>query len=176
MDADKLRKLLEESGKTDLSVLISAKEQAKAKVLDDPTQGNLLALEKAEKLLKAVMGKDSETSESNRFTKSEFVVGEPLLPTKFALGQNYPNPFNPETIIRFDIPEVSDNTVETRLLIYNVRGELVKRLVDEEYEPGFHEVLWDGRNDWGTMVSSGIYFYTFSAENFYTARKMILLK
>ena len=75
MDDDKLRKLLEESGKTDLSVLISAKEQAKAKVLDDPTQGNLLALEKAEKLLKAAMGKDSETSESNRFTKTKKQTG-----------------------------------------------------------------------------------------------------
>ncbi|MFQ5582971.1 MAG: FlgD immunoglobulin-like domain containing protein [Calditrichia bacterium] len=99
--------------------------------------------------------------------------GDNLLPDKFALLQNYPNPFNPTTTIKYQLPISS----EVRLEIYNMLGQKIRTLVDETMKPGYYEVVWDGRNSHGQQVSSGIYFYRFTAgEDFIRTNKMILMK
>ncbi len=112
---------------------------------------------------------------------SPFVVGtgsitgmddRPTLPTTNALHQNVPNPFNPVTTIRYNI--VDNNHV--RLNIYDVAGRLVRTLVNENQRPNYYEVSWDGTNDTGQTVATGIYFYRLTAGNFIQTRKMLLLK
>jgi hypothetical protein len=98
------------------------------------------------------------------------------LPKAFALGQNYPNPFNPSTTIAYDIPDTETSAVSVQLKVYNVRGQVVKALVDEAKDAGHYVVQWDGRNEKGETVSSGVYFYRIKAGSFVTTRKMVLLK
>lgn len=99
-------------------------------------------------------------------------VSTPNTPRVFSLSQNYPNPFNPKTIIRFGLPK--DSWV--KLEVYNVLGQKVKTLVDEKLTPGLKEVEWDGVNDKGFEVASGIYFYKISADDFSDIKKMVMLK
>lgn len=94
------------------------------------------------------------------------------LPTKFALNQNYPNPFNPTTEIRFDLPTRS----KINISIYNVLGQRVKTLLDDEKAAGSYVADWDGTSDGGNSVSSGVYFYRMQAGNFQETKKMMLLK
>jgi hypothetical protein len=90
-----------------------------------------------------------------------------------SLSQNYPNPFNPTTTIDFTVKELAPVSVK----IYNVSGQLVKTLVNDRFEPGVtHQVSWDGRNDAGQAVSSGVYFYKLVTKNFTQTKKMVLLK
>jgi len=99
------------------------------------------------------------------------------LPSTFDLGQNYPNPFNPRTTIPFQIPGVGGQmSVPTTLKIYNANGQVVRILVDGEKGPGSYLVIWDGRNDFGEEVSSGIYFYRLAAGDFIDSKKMALLR
>lgn len=95
-----------------------------------------------------------------------------LTPTVFAVEQNYPNPFNPMTTIRYALPKTDD--VEIR--VYNITGQQVKTLVDKPHEAGYYSVVWDGRNDLGSQVSSGTYFYVIKAGKNEAMRKMVLLK
>ena len=95
-----------------------------------------------------------------------------LLPKVFALEQNYPNPFNPETIIRYALPKAAP----VRIAIYNLLGQQVKKLVDKEQLPGFHQVHWDGTNDAGLKLASGLYVYRMEAGQFVKIRKMMMLK
>ena len=97
------------------------------------------------------------------------------LPRVFSLSQNYPNPFNPSTTIRYDIPGGSV-TVPVRLLVYDIRGRLVRKLVDRDREPGRYQVHWDGRDDRGASVSSGVYLYRIEAGEFKSIRKMVLVR
>jgi hypothetical protein len=89
------------------------------------------------------------------------------LPDKFALAQNYPNPFNPTTQISFDLPVASRVTLD----VYNVLGQRVTTLVDDNMEAGTHVVQFDGAS-----YSSGVYFYRISAGNFTQTKKMVMLK
>ena len=100
------------------------------------------------------------------------VVVELQLPDKFQLLQNYPNPFNPQTTIRFQLPKAA----ATRISIYNMLGQEVKRIVDRQMEPGYHEVLWDGRNEAGMQVGSGVYYYRIEAGEFRDTKKMAMLR
>ncbi len=94
-------------------------------------------------------------------------------PTVFSLGTNRPNPFNPSTTIAFDVPQVAHIT----LTIYNVLGQEVIRLIDEQRSPGRYEVAWNGRNAQGAGVSTGIYMYRLtSSTGFAEAKRMTLLK
>ena len=95
-----------------------------------------------------------------------------LVPNLFALHQNYPNPFNPKTEIRFDLPEATVVDIS----IYNLMGQKVKTLANKEVSPGYHVMQWDGTNDNGGMVSTGMYFYTLNTEKFHAMRKMLFLK
>ena len=94
------------------------------------------------------------------------------LPTSFELAQNYPNPFNPETNISFSLPEQTNVSLE----IYNVLGEKVRVLIHDSYDAGQHVVVWDGKNDNGSEVSSGIYFYRMQTEANFQTKKMLFLK
>jgi len=93
-------------------------------------------------------------------------------PGSFSLGQNAPNPFNPTTTISYDLPQAT----EVRLQIYNVLGQNVKTLVDDFQEAGAHNVIWNGTDNTGTQVASGIYFYRIEAGSFTDTRKMMMLK
>jgi len=94
------------------------------------------------------------------------------LPTTYAVSQNYPNPFNPSTTIKYQLPQTSD----VQLQIFNVLGQKVRTLVNSKVEAGYHEAIWDGRNDLGHQVASGIYIYKFQAGNFQKTLKLMLLK
>jgi tartrate-resistant acid phosphatase type 5 len=97
---------------------------------------------------------------------------EKEIPTVFALDQNYPNPFNPTTTIQFELP--SQANVEVR--VYNLLGEEVVTLVNEVREAGVHTVVWNGMNNAGVQVTSGIYFYRMKAGSFTAIKKMVLLR
>ncbi len=97
---------------------------------------------------------------------------ETPLPQSYALEQNYPNPFNPTTTIRFALPE--DGSVS--LKIYNAQGQLVRTLVSDSYQAGYHNLEWDTTNDAGLKVASGIYFYRLVSGDFQQVKKMLLLK
>ncbi|HEX9750581.1 MAG TPA: FlgD immunoglobulin-like domain containing protein [candidate division Zixibacteria bacterium] len=101
----------------------------------------------------------------------------PLVPSSYSLVQNYPNPFNAGTVIRFNVPRSdAGDLTNVKLVVYNVLGQAVRTLVDEQYTPGSHQATWDGTNDHGTTVSSGVYFYRMQAGNFTDTKKMTLLK
>jgi len=98
--------------------------------------------------------------------------GEEALPTKYALHQNYPNPFNPSTTIKYDLKAKTD----VKLTIYNVLGQKVRTLVNTNQAAGFQNVIWNGLNEIGEQVSSGIYIYRIEADGFVKSRKMVFMK
>ena len=100
--------------------------------------------------------------------------GQSCLPKAFSLGQNNPNPFNPATTISYSIPE--GGSVRVTLKIYDLRGRLVRSLFDELRQPGSFSVFWDGKDNVGHQVSSGVYLYRMQARDFVQTRKMVLLK
>ena len=95
-------------------------------------------------------------------------------PMEFALHQNFPNPFNPDTTIKYELAESADVTLQ----IYNVLGQVVRTLVSAESQvPGRYQIRWNGMDENGVSVSSGVYFYRLSAEGkFQDVRKLMLLK
>jgi len=97
------------------------------------------------------------------------VTPQPLV---FELSSNHPNPFNPTTKISFSLPEKQD----VRLKVFGIDGRCVTTLVDESRGAGFHEVIWNGRNDAGQTVASGTYFYRIEAGPYSQVRKMSLMK
>ena len=96
---------------------------------------------------------------------------EPL-PFFYALGANFPNPFNLATVIEFSVP----HRVQVSLDIFDVLGRKVRTLVDERKSPGSYRVDWDGRDESGKTVSTGVYVYRLKADDFVQSRKMVLLK
>jgi flagellar hook assembly protein FlgD len=99
-------------------------------------------------------------------------INEPGLPAKVELFQNYPNPFNPSTEIKFHISKSQKVT----LAVYDLLGRKVKTLVDENVTAGKYKVDWNGTNEYGQKVASGIYFYRLQTEGFNQTRKMLLMK
>jgi hypothetical protein len=94
------------------------------------------------------------------------------IPKVFALQQNYPNPFNPITTIRYQLPK----TANVKLAVYNMLGQKVKTLVNESQTANYYSIQWNGLNDSGSRVSSGIYLYRIEAGEFIKTNKMLLLK
>ena len=88
------------------------------------------------------------------------------------LAQNYPNPFNPTTTIAFSIAQQS----QVSLTIYDVTGRVVRRLVNDARSAGVYRILWDGRNDDGRGIGSGVYFYRLKAGQFVETKKMVLIR
>ncbi len=99
-----------------------------------------------------------------------------ILPLSPQIFQNYPNPFNSTTIIRYQLSAVGGQQPAVSLKIYNIIGQEVRRLVDGPEDPGLHEVIWDGRDDQGNQVGSGVYFYELKVGRFTKTRWMVLLK
>ena len=97
---------------------------------------------------------------------------EAALPIKFAMHQNYPNPFNPVTSLRYDIPSASNVTIS----VYSLLGQKVKTLTNNMHQPGFYSVQWNGTNDMGSAVSSGVYICKINAGRYNSIKKMILMK
>jgi len=90
----------------------------------------------------------------------------------FSLFDNYPNPFNPETRIGYTLPTASHVTLE----IFNILGQRIKTIVDEDQTVGKKEITWDGRNEQGEQVASGVYFYRLQAKDFVQTKKMVLMR
>ena len=100
-----------------------------------------------------------------------------LIPEETALLRNYPNPFNPETWIPYQLSEPAEVT----LTIYDINGQLIRRLAVGHQPAGMYQsrsraVYWDGRNQLGESVASGLYFYTLTADEFTATRRMMILK
>jgi hypothetical protein len=95
-----------------------------------------------------------------------------LMPSSFSLAQNYPNPFNPSTVISYQLSAVSNVQVK----VFDMLGREVATLVNEERPVGRYQINWNGTDNFGSKVTSGVYFYTLRAGSFVATKKMILLK
>jgi hypothetical protein len=89
------------------------------------------------------------------------------MPQQFALEQNYPNPFNPSTAIRIAVPRLSRVTVD----IYDILGQKIATVANRDFEPGYHNLLWNCQN-----CAAGIYFVQMRTEGFVQTRKMLVVK
>lgn len=94
------------------------------------------------------------------------------IPERFSVDQNHPNPFNPTTTIEFALPRAAFTTVA----VYNIIGQMVRSLVTEQLQAGYKSVVWDGRDEQGHTVASGIYLYRIEADAFEQTKKMVLMK
>lgn len=115
---------------------------------------------------KTIMLPDRRVTTVKLSKESSGIVGD------FALEQNYPNPFNPKTTIRFALPQPG----RVRLTIYNLLGQQIRTLINGQMSAGFHEISWEGREETGREVSSGVYFYRLETEGFSKSLKMLLLR
>ncbi|MBE85315.1 MAG: hypothetical protein CME21_22385 [Gemmatimonadetes bacterium] len=94
------------------------------------------------------------------------------IPENYGLAQNMPNPFNPSTTISYEVPESG----ATKLVVYNLLGQQVRTLIDNTIEAGYHSIVWDGADEFGRQVASGIYIYRMSSGEFAATRRMMFLK
>lgn len=108
----------------------------------------------------------------NKFNEPLSVSDELRVPEELFLSHAYPNPFNMQTIIRYGLKEKS----KVNLKIYNLLGQEVNTLIDQEQSPGYYEVKWDGRNSNNMMVTSGVYIYRLTSNGKSISRKVVLLK
>ncbi len=92
--------------------------------------------------------------------------------TNYTLHQNYPNPFNPSTVIKYQLPSTSN----AQLNIYNVKGQLVKTLVNETQNAGYYNITWDGKDNDNREVASGLYIYRITAGDYMETKRMLLMK
>lgn len=99
-------------------------------------------------------------------------TGNSLVPDEYRLEQNYPNPFNPTTEIRFQLPDAG----QVELTVYNTLGQEIRTLASGTYDSGVHTVQWDGTNNFGSPVSSGVYFYKIVANKYVALKKMNLMR
>ena len=114
----------------------------------------------------------SDTLEINLTVDGALGTDKDLIPDEFVLHQNYQNPFNPSTDIKFSLP----STEKVHLVVYDLLGNVVREMVNEELSPGKYTYKWMGENQNGGRVSAGMYFYRIQAGSFIQTRKMILLK
>jgi len=94
------------------------------------------------------------------------------LPLITTLAGNYPNPFNPETTIKLAVHEAGQVTLD----IYNVRGQKIRSLINGHLDAGNHDIVWNGIDDKGNSVGSGVYFYNMKFGKYSSTKKMILMK
>lgn len=118
----------------------------------------------AQKKYKLVIGSENFVNQN-----SESI---PLVPLEFELFQNYPNPFNGTTTISFNLPR----RMQVSVKIYNILGQLVKTIVDEEVRAGHHKILWDGMNQQGNLVATGVYIIRLDAKQHVAVKKLIVIK
>jgi len=94
------------------------------------------------------------------------------IPREFSLAQNHPNPFNLATNIQFALPEAR----HVKIGIYNILGQRIRDVIDREYPPGIYTVPWNGKDNHGTAVGTGVYFYRIEAGNYVDTKKMVIVK
>ena len=102
----------------------------------------------------------------------EVFVRQTVLPRVYALGQNFPNPFNPATTIQYSLPQAGP----VSLKIYDMAGQVVRHLVEQDQVAGSHQAVWDGLDKAGAPTANGVYLYELRAGEFRALRKMLLLK
>ncbi|MGA7720279.1 MAG: right-handed parallel beta-helix repeat-containing protein [Ignavibacteriaceae bacterium] len=127
-----------------------------------------------------VQSKTSNGKFSNSSKVEAFTIGtitdvkheSNAIPVSFAVSQNYPNPFNPSTLINYSLPKSSLVTIK----IYNILGQEIKTLINSEHQPGYYSIQWNGDNNYGHSVASGIYIYRVTAGQYAKSMKMMLLK
>jgi hypothetical protein len=141
-------------------------------VIPSCESGNYTYTDSTAKTSSVYFYKLRDVSTSGLFSDHGPIMVESKLPKQFKILQNYPNPFNPATNIRFELPVPA----ETRIFIFNISGQMVKKLVQRKLDQGYHQITWDGRNESGIQVSSGVYYYRVIAERFEETRKMVLLR
>jgi hypothetical protein len=109
-----------------------------------------------------------------QFSSSPLTTDENIdqIPTRLAPEQNFPNPFNPVTTLRYTVPEQE----LVNISVYDMRGNLVKKMVNTSQSPGIKTVRWDATDSQGNTVSAGVYLYKIQAGTFSQTKKMILLK
>lgn len=107
-----------------------------------------------------------------QFSPVFLTIAANRLPLEFQLSQNYPNPFNPVTRIDYSLPQVTD----VSLVVYDILGREIIRLVDEHKEAGYHQVYWQGHDRFGRSLASGIYIYRLKTSQYSRSRKLVLLK
>ncbi|MCF7805301.1 MAG: T9SS type A sorting domain-containing protein [Candidatus Marinimicrobia bacterium] len=100
------------------------------------------------------------------------VMDETTIPDKYTLQQNYPNPFNPTTTLRYGLPQ----NAYVQFIIYDLAGRKVKMLVQEQQSAGWYQVQWNGTNDLGQSVSTGVYFYRLEVGDFVDVKKVVYMK
>jgi len=111
----------------------------------------------------------------SRFGEIPVSVENPQnIPAVIDIRENFPNPFNPSTTLQYAIPE--GTSFHVKLNVYDVRGALVRTLVNQIINPGIHSVLWDGTDQTGNKVSSGVYLYRIQAGRFSKTNKMLLIR
>ena len=110
------------------------------------------------------------TIKANLYLQQSYIKG--IIPTSWALHQNYPNPFNPITTLKYDLPK--DTFV--KITLFDMNGETVKTLVNEEKSSGSHHSQWDATNNKGEFISAGVYLYRIETGDFRQTKKMIYLK
>ena len=125
-------------------------------------------------IIKAVYANNNQSLPgfSNSIERDTSEYGDEILPLHTALYANFPNPFNPSTTIAFDIA----NDTNVKIDIFNIRGQKVKTLIDEHFANGRFNVEWNGTDDTGRNVSSGVYFYRLTTNDYSNIRKMLLMK
>ena len=114
----------------------------------------------------------SEGGEGGMGIDSDDPVNEHVAPRDFELSQNYPNPFNPSTTIKFSLPELS----VVNISIYDINGRLVNTLANQSFTSGTHNVVWNGDDMYGNLVSAGIYMYSLTSKDVSISNKMVLVK
>ncbi|MFC1887683.1 type I pullulanase [Candidatus Cloacimonadota bacterium] len=114
------------------------------------------------------------TAQTDRL--GEFKLDEAInsIPNTSILG-NYPNPFNPDTEISFQV-SAKDDLKDCRIEIYNIKGQLVRILIDEPFSAGIHKVIWNGKDNGSNPVASGVYFFNLRIDSRSLTHKMLLLK
>jgi hypothetical protein len=125
----------------------------------------------------AQLGEDSQANYAIMSGVLDGGIGRTLAPTvqrvfHNRLEQNFPNPFNPQTTIAFSLKQAKD----VRLTIYDVTGGRVKDLMNERRPAGAYQIVWDGTNNSGSQVASGVYFCKLSAGSFVDTKKLVMLK
>ena len=118
--------------------------------------------------LRGSLGNTADFNDSKPVSEGNITVPMGI----FALQQNFPNPFNPQTTIRFEVPKEAMVTID----IFNIRGQRVKRLINDNLSAGIHQVVWTGHDENGNTMSSGIYFYRMQSDSFVETRRMLLIK
>ena len=164
------------NGQLETSVSISGSLTTNSSPLQIGTRLNLAADTFSGKLddLRVFSSVLSETEIQSLFNENVTAVYDngKHIPDQYFLGQNYPNPFNPTTVISYQLLEVSD----VELTIYNQLGQKVRTLVNERQPAERYQIEWDGHDQLGTQVGSGLYLYRLRAGSFVKTHKMVLLR